>query len=361
MLRINVDAPGPVVEIWGRGLRNPFRWSFDRANGDMWIADVGQGTREEINHLPAATISPNLGWPCREGFRSNASAPGSGDCDTVNAVAIDPIFDYPTGADSGRSVIGGYVYRGSAFPSLQGTYLMTDYFSNRVLAIQPNGSNWTVTEVTPTPVVSNIASISEDADGELYAISLTGNAVYRIVVPVVTPVVLTRFSGNSFGGYNELMWTTASEQDIEKFTIEYSRNGAEFIAIGDVESTNSALTHSYNFRHQVNTSDKAYYRLRINERNNSRNYSAVIVVGGVRTKELRVYPTMVKNSLLNIVSGFPLEKFRISSLSGQEVYNRDMNGAEGFFSIALPSLQKGFYIVSLAGKGEQFTTKILVE
>ncbi|RYZ25445.1 MAG: sugar dehydrogenase, partial [Sphingobacteriales bacterium] len=67
MLRINVDAPSPTVESWGRGLRNPFRWSFDRSTGDIWIADVGQGTREEIDFLPAATINPNFGWPCREG------------------------------------------------------------------------------------------------------------------------------------------------------------------------------------------------------------------------------------------------------------------------------------------------------
>ncbi|PZR29526.1 MAG: hypothetical protein DI535_02095 [Citrobacter freundii] len=362
MLRINVDAPTPVLEIWGRGLRNPFRWSFDRATGDMWIADVGQGSREEINYLPATSVSPNFGWPCREGFRANASAPGAGDCDTVTAVAINPIFDYPTGADSGRSVIGGYVYRGAAFPSLVGTYLMTDYFSNRVLAIRSNGSGgWSVTEVTPTPVVSNIASISEGADGELYAISLTGNAIYRIIVPVVTPLVLTQFSAKPFTGYNELNWTTASEQDIDRFTIEYGKNGMDFITIGDVAATNNTITKNYRFLHQISTREKAFYRLRINERSNSHSYSAVIVVNGVRTKEVKVYPTLVKNSLLNVVSGFPVEKLRISSLSGQEVYSKDLNGADGFFSIGLPSLQKGFYVVSVVGKGEQFTAKILIE
>ncbi|MBO9657399.1 MAG: PQQ-dependent sugar dehydrogenase, partial [Chitinophagaceae bacterium] len=235
MLRVNVDATTPSVEIWGRGLRNPFRWSFDRGTGDMWIADVGQGAREEINYFPSASVNPNFGWPCREGLIANTNAPAAGDCDTVNPVAINPIYDYQIGG-AGRSVIGGYVYRGSAFPSLQGIYFLTDFFSNRLIAIQPNGSGgWIVNEVTPTPALSNIASISEDASGELYAVSLQGS-VNRVIVPVVTPLTLTKFSGKPFDGYNELLWTAESEEGIDNFTIEYSRDGTNFSPVGKVSS-----------------------------------------------------------------------------------------------------------------------------
>lgn len=362
MLRLNVDAPSPTVEIWGRGLRNPFRWSFDKANGDIWIADVGQGAREEINHLAAAALSPNFGWPCREGFSANNSAPAGGDCDTVSAIAINPIFDYPTGADSGRSVIGGYVYRGTAFPALQGIYFVTDYFSNRVLAIQPSGgSGWTVSEVTPTPVVSNIASISEDASGELYAISLTGNAVYRLIVPVVTPLVLTKFSGKAFTGYNELTWTTESEDGIDKFTIEYSHDGSNFTETGNVSSKNDGARNDYTFRHSINGLERSYYRLKINELNNTHSYSAVIMISSIKTTDLRIYPTVIKNSTLNIVSGFPVEKIRVLNINGQELFVKAMNGTHGFFTLTLPSLQKGFYIVSVVGKNAVFTDKILIE
>jgi len=361
MLRINVDAPSPTVEIWGRGLRNPFRWSFDRTTGDMWIADVGQGAREEINFLAAASTGANFGWPCREGSQDNGAAPGSSDCDTVDAVAIDPIFDYPTGADSGRSVIGGYVYRGTNFPALQGYYLLTDYFSNRLLLISPSGSEWDVVEKTPTPAVSNIASISEDGSGELYAISLTGNSVYQITVPVVTPLLLTKFSGKSYGGYNELLWTAESEQNIGKFVIEYSTDGTNFLAVGNVHSLNDGNTNNYSFRHVVNTGAKAFYRLRIDELNNTHSYSAVITIGGDKAKGVKIYPTIVRNSLLNIVSASPVEKVRVVGLGGQEVYAKDMNGAEGFFTIGLPALQKGFYVVSVQGRDGQSTGKILIE
>jgi glucose/arabinose dehydrogenase len=361
MLRINVDAPSPPVEVWGRGLRNPFRWSFDRSTGDMWIADVGQGTREEINFLPAASISPNFGWPCREGKLPNGAAPGSSDCDTVSAVAIDPIFDYPTGNDSGRSVIGGYVYRGAAFPSLQGYYLVTDYFSNRLLLIQPDGGGWSVVEKTPTPVVSNIASISEDGSGELYAISLTGNSVYQITVPIVTPLLLTKFSGKPYTGYNELLWTAESEQNIEKFVVEYSKDGSNFIAVGNVTSLNDGNTNTYSFRHLINDFDKAYYRLRINEMNNTHSYSAVITIGGERVTGVKVYPTIIRNAQLNVLAGYPVEKVRITSMSGQEVFAKDMNGAEGFFMVNLPGLQRGLYVVSVQSKEELVTRKILID
>ncbi len=360
MLRVNVDAATPAVEIWGRGLRNPFRWSFDRGTGDMWIADVGQGAREEINYFPAASANPNFGWPCREGLIANASAPAAGDCDTVNPVAINPIYDYQTGG-AGRSVIGGYVYRGSAFPSLQGIYFLTDFFSNRLIAIQPNGSGgWIVNEVTPTPALSNIASISEDASGELYAVSLQGS-VNRVIVPVVTPLTLTKFSGKPFAGYNELLWTAESEEGIENFTIEYSRDGTNFSAVGKVTSLNDGKTNNYSYRHFIAVQGNVYYRLRINEQDNSHSYSAVISVKGERIKEVKIYPTLVNNAKLNVVSSYAVNKIRITTMSGQEVYAQNLNGSSGFFMVDLPLLKKGFYVVVLDGEGGRFTDKILVE
>ncbi|MCG2613024.1 PQQ-dependent sugar dehydrogenase [Terrimonas sp. NA20] len=360
ILRVNVDAGSPTVETWGRGLRNPFRWSFDRTTGDMWIADVGQGAREEINYLPAASVSPNFGWPCREGLIANSGAPGVADCDTVNPVAINPIYDYQIGG-AGRSVIGGYVYRGAAFPSLQGTYLLTDFFSNRLVAIQPNGPGWTVNEVTPTPALANIASISEDAAGELYAVSLSGGTVHRVIVPVVTPLKLTRFSGTSFSSYNELSWTAESEEGIIEFIVEYSKDGTNFSAVGQVASFSDGRTNQYSYKHPVNSPGNAYYRLRINEVNNSRSYSAVISIRTERSRDVKVYPTIVNNSRLNVVSGSVIDRVRISTISGQEVYNKSLNGNSGFFILDLPSLKKGFYVVLLEGEGERFTTKIIIE
>ncbi|MFL5810245.1 MAG: PQQ-dependent sugar dehydrogenase, partial [Flavisolibacter sp.] len=120
-----VSDPTVLDEIWALGLRNPFRWSFDRANGDMWIGDVGQSAREEIDYRPAgSTGHVNYGWSCYEGSISNPSTSVVG-CTAADKVF--PIFDYvnPT---IGQAVIGGYVYRGPDNPTLTGRYIATDAY-----------------------------------------------------------------------------------------------------------------------------------------------------------------------------------------------------------------------------------------
>ena len=137
--------------------------------------------------------------------------------------------------------------------------------------------------------------------------------------------------------------------------------GINFIAVGNVASLNDGNTNNYSFRHSVNSFEKAFYRLRVNELNNTHSYSAVITIGGDKTTGVKMYPTIIRNSLLNIVSGFPVERIRITGMNGQDVYIKDMNGAEGFFMITLPGLQKGFYVVNVSGKEGKSTGKILIE
>ena len=143
MIRINVDAASYNPEIWAWGLRNPFRWSFDRSTGDIWIGDVGEATREEINFRPLGTSGANYGWVCTEGLTNNDNAPAGTDCDTVDNVAVMPVYEYVTGSE-GRSVIGGYVYRGNEYPALKGYYLATDFFSGTLWLIKKSGASWDV-------------------------------------------------------------------------------------------------------------------------------------------------------------------------------------------------------------------------
>ncbi|MBE0611084.1 MAG: PQQ-dependent sugar dehydrogenase [Dehalococcoidia bacterium] len=161
-------------EIWAWGLRNPWRFSFDRETGDLWIADVGQNKYEEVNFQPAgSTGGENYGWAVMEG--THCFRPASG-CDTTGMTT--PIFEYSHG--EGCSITGGYVYRGKAYPALKGVYLFTDYCSGNLWAARQVGTGKFETEHIGT-LPNSISSFGEDEDGELYAVRDSEGAVYRVV------------------------------------------------------------------------------------------------------------------------------------------------------------------------------------
>jgi hypothetical protein len=174
---------GPRAEIWARGLRNPFRFSFDRATGDLYLADVGQWLREEINFQPAASGGgANYGWRRMEG--SLCFDPPTG-CDTGLLTA--PIFEYghaPSGCQG--SVTGGVVYRGSALPALRGTYLFGDFCFGRFASFRFDGNVLTdlverTDELAPRDghTIDAPTAIVEDGLGELVIVDFDGE-VYRV-------------------------------------------------------------------------------------------------------------------------------------------------------------------------------------
>lgn len=188
LLRIEVGATGtytvpagnPLVgnraarpEIWHYGLRNPWRWSFDRGTGDLWIADVGQGAFEEIDFAARGAGGLNFGWRCKEGFVDfNLAPPCSG---TLTA----PVAVY--GRTLGRSVTGGYVYRGEAFPLLQGTYFYADFISGRLWSLRNVNGQWSEPAQELDTELA-ISSFGEDEAGELYVADY-GGEIYRLAAP----------------------------------------------------------------------------------------------------------------------------------------------------------------------------------
>ena len=160
-------------EIWAFGLRNPWRWSFDRKTGDMYIADVGQYEWEEVNFIPAAsTGGENFQWRRVEGFNTfNSGTP------LTKGTSTDPVFEYDHNA--GSSITGGYVYRGSSFPRMEGIYYFGDYNSGRIWGLQrdPSG-NWIDRQFLDTSL--NVSSFGEDEAGNLYVASLYTGDIYRL-------------------------------------------------------------------------------------------------------------------------------------------------------------------------------------
>ncbi|MEW6744847.1 MAG: PQQ-dependent sugar dehydrogenase [Planctomycetota bacterium] len=204
MLRVTSDgqpAPGnpflgdPTVldEIWAFGLRNPWRYGFDRLTGDVYIADVGQNSWEEIDFQPAAsTGGENYGWKVMEGnhcFSTSNCPGGTPPCNDPSFT--DPIHEYSHSA--GCSITGGYVYRGCTMPDLQGTYFFADYCSNKIWSFRYDGTTLTdftdrTAELEPdgAPTINSISSFGEDALGELYIVD-QGGEVFKIVPRDLVP------------------------------------------------------------------------------------------------------------------------------------------------------------------------------
>ena len=169
-----IDARDEILAI---GLRNPWRFSFDRLTGDLWIGDVGQNQIEEVDFIPAAALAPgavqpfNFGWPILEGTHCYQS-------DECDASGLDaPVFEYD---HSGHcSITGGYVYRGAQYAELVGAYLFGDYCSGTIWATTPTAEGWNTAIVLQSDV--QISSFGEDENGELYLTAFDGT-VYQIGV-----------------------------------------------------------------------------------------------------------------------------------------------------------------------------------
>ncbi|HET8523186.1 MAG TPA: PQQ-dependent sugar dehydrogenase [Thermomicrobiales bacterium] len=166
-----VDKQDARPEIWAYGLRNPWRFSFDRKTGDLYIADVGQSTYEEIDVQPANSQGgQNYGWNIMEGVSCYATSP----CDQSGLTL--PVFTYTH--DSGCSVTGGFVYRGKAYSSLDGIYLFADYCSGLLWGLGNNADGAWVASA-PVDTGLSVSSFGEDANGELYVADLNGG-VYKV-------------------------------------------------------------------------------------------------------------------------------------------------------------------------------------
>lgn len=169
LCNVNGSSTQNCPEIWAWGFRNPWRWSFDRQTGEIWLGDVGESTIEEVDRV---VRGGNYGWRCFEGTQDT----GRG-CGTPVGSLLPPIAQYTH--ELGQAVTGGYVYRGSAIPALVGHYLFADFVSGRIWHI-PNDTAPTVTVEEGYDSGLNVSSFAEDPDGELYVVNMRGD-LHRIV------------------------------------------------------------------------------------------------------------------------------------------------------------------------------------
>lgn len=183
VLRIDVDSASPYgipadnpfaggggrAELYAWGLRNPWRWSFDQLTGELWLADVGQVSWEEVDII---VNGGNYGWRCYEGthpYNTSGCAPASS--------YIMPVAEY--GRTEGRSITGGYVYRGAAIPALTGAYVFTDFSSGTIWGLFPGGSGDYRRETLIPTTGGGFASMAQGHDGEVYFLNLYSQQIFR--------------------------------------------------------------------------------------------------------------------------------------------------------------------------------------
>jgi glucose/arabinose dehydrogenase len=183
LLRLDVNADAPYFPasnpyagvdgsdaVWAIGLRNPWKWSFDKLTGDLWIADVGQDSMEEIDHVTGnGGPGLNYGWKCYEG--TNVYTAG---CAQPGVTYTMPVYTYTHGATGGCSITGGFVYRGAMYPNFTGKFFFGDYCLNRIGYLDG-------TTATYTPTISSLSGITtfgQDVNGELYVGA--GSTVFKI-------------------------------------------------------------------------------------------------------------------------------------------------------------------------------------
>ena len=194
--RYRVPATNPFVgdarylpEIWALGLRNPWRYSFDRETGDLWIGDVGQSRAEEVDFQPSSSRGgENYGWLPMEGFRCLLQV-----CDPNDFTA--PVHEYDTRNAGDVSVTGGHVYRGRRWPSLRGTYVYGDYGSGRIWGLQRQGNGYANRLLMESRM--GVSTFGQDEQGELYVGDHRGSGVYRIDAGDTAPRLAAGGVGNA--------------------------------------------------------------------------------------------------------------------------------------------------------------------
>ena len=356
MLRINVDnfttAPyytipptNPFVtdntvndEIFALGLRNPYRWSFDRRTGDMWIADVGQDLWEEVNfRTPDNMSGVNYGWRCYEGTHEyNITQCGT----TPSTNKVMPIFEYPHNATTGGfSITGGMVYRGSV-AQLDGYYICNDYLSNNGWVIKQNGSAFTASLQANFP--ANIAGYGEGEDSVLYAVA-RGGTLYRIFYDGALPIKLLSFTGNYVNGNDVLQWRATVDPTVVRYEVENSTDGTRFTTLGNVPSTTYGTTADYEFKNlgQASTVDR-FYRLKIVYTSGDIQYSSVLALNNKSTDRISVRYDGAGRLQLNTPSA--LKEITVTNNGGQRVKTFS-NVQAGSQTLQLIDIPTGIYWV----------------
>jgi glucose/arabinose dehydrogenase len=301
MLRIDINTTSPGLpygippdnpyvgvtgldEIWAKGMRNPWRISFDRETGDFWIGDVGQNEWEEVDMVPAGTPGGmNFGWDCREGNHNYEP----GNCPGGTTFTW-PVFEYPHSCNPcpvgfGASLTGGFVYRGSLYPVLEGCYVCADYVSNYLWMVKQTAWEppaFTVFVQNGAGIVNALVTFGEDDNGELYASNLAGT-LYAVSATGTLPIQWEDIIAVKIHKGNKIQWTIHQAFGIDYFEVQRSFKPTfdEFTSLAQVPAVLDQINYSYEYPYVA--SENVYYRIAAFMDDGSIEYSPIARIGPI--------------------------------------------------------------------------------
>lgn len=380
ILRINVDSIDPpnnysippdnpylpytgagdtLPEIWMNGVRNPWRISFDRETGDLWIADVGQNLYEEVNMIPSGTgAGRNLGWDCREGFHNYSPA----HCDTIAMPLTYPVFEYPHNCPpcpygSGASVTGGFVYRGDEYPDLYGIYIAVDYSSNDIFLIEQTGPNTFTFIGQNANGNSAITTFGEDDNGELYAGNL-GGTLYRVTMGEPLPLNWQDVFAAPVSNGNKIQWTLHTTFGVDYFEVQRSsvQDFSQFNIVAEIQSVPETVTYSYHDPYYQ--ASGVYYRIAARLIDGSVEYSPVArIMPDPVSKPTLTFDFNTNLWKLNIPPFWQDGKLIIYDLQGKVILTESLSKRSNV-DLTRP-ITPGIYLVTIESEGGTWSDKIV--
>ena len=237
----------------------------------MWIGDVGQDAWEEIDFRAAASTGGiNYGWRCYEGTHPYNTA----GC-AVQSSYVSPVFEYPHNPSTGgNSVTGGFVYRGAQYPDLFGYYVCIDFISGNGWLIKPDGSGGYTSTIQPS-LPTSVVAIGETENGELYAVNI-GGSIYRVSAGAALPATIARFNASCRDGDCDINWKTLQESNLDRFSIEYAKDGLKFSEWFSYPSAHKPNGAEYSSTQRAPITGQFFARLKWIETSGHSGYSQVV-------------------------------------------------------------------------------------
>ncbi len=348
-------------EIWVYGIRNPWRISFDRLTGDFWIGDVGQNLWEEVDMIPAGTPGGmNFGWNCQE-----ANHPYSPQNCAQGTDFTFPVFEYPHSCNPcpvgrGASLTGGFVYRGSDFPLLQGLYICTDYVSNYLWMIKQTGSDPVTVDVftqNGSGIVSQIVSFGEDDHGELYACNLNGT-IYRVGATSLVPIQWDAIKGSIVINGNKVEWTVEQTFGIDQFDIQrsFSATFDNFSSIAQVKPVGGESYFQYT--DLFGQPEYVYYRVAGERADGTTEYSPIVrIQADPVSKPSLVYASDSNVWRVNLPENWQQGLITVYDLQGKEIFKYKASGDR---QVSLtPPVIPGIYVVKVTDKKQIWSDQVI--
>ena len=346
-----VTNPNALDEIWAMGLRNPWRISFD--GGDLWIADVGQDNWEEVNLFRSGSMSgANYGWPC---YEANDEFNLSG-CQPPGSYEF-PAFAYPHSCNMGcpfgvgNSITGGFVYRGSAYPALQGFYVMADFGSDSVWLISPELSITVQSGVG----AANISTFGEDDNQELYAANLFSGTLYRVKDANMLPLDFVYFRGEALQDRIVLDWKTEQVDNATFFTVEKLHPGGSWESIGTV-----AINDPFRFEDLRPWSGQNTYRLQVVFDDGERQYSSIETVNfSVKRQQPRVENPVRDRITVHLPESQTAYKIILLDAGGRYLHEDRIDGNVPTWHYNTSMFHPGIYILHIESAGMKWVSKLV--